>query len=191
MIQHADVKVINWVEKNRVCTMSKTATFRPYQVEYKIPTKLNFSYATVVVRPIYDTVPTNLNYAGGRSSRAVHNSNKDDALIQQRTARAATQAIQSPSRLLQRSFLAISLDSSLSTWRSISLTIPNLLYVSLKDYEKGCRGVMGPQISLPSSVMAPAVIAADLTVVLVREVEMVEGIHALATAADKLQVTIS
>jgi hypothetical protein len=39
--------------------------------------------------------------------------------------------------------------------------------------------------------MAPAVIAADLTVVLVREVEMVEGIHALATAADKLQVTIS
>jgi hypothetical protein len=83
MIQHAD-EGVNWVEKN-LCTMSKSATFRPYQVE--VPsTKLNYSYATVVVRPIYDTVPTNLNYAGGRSSRAVHsNSNKDDAvLIQQR-----------------------------------------------------------------------------------------------------------
>jgi hypothetical protein len=59
---------------------------------------------------------------------------------------------------------------------------------AILEVEKVAEGVMGPQISLPSSVMAPAVsLRTPVVLVLVREVEMVEGIHALATeAADKL-----
>jgi hypothetical protein len=45
------------------------------------------------------------------------------------------------------------------------------------------RGVMGPRISLPSSVIAPVANAADRAVVLALVRGRVEGIHALAMEA--------